>query len=372
MLVLLPILATICALSVLLILGKPRYLAKIATTKNQTKKKPTISIIVPARNEGANIPGLLESLKPEWDSIHEAIIVDDASTDSTARLAVEGGALVLASKSLPDGWNGKPWACYQGARSATGDWLLFLDADVRLHRGAIEKLGHLINSGNTNTAYSLYPHHTVARPYEQLSAYFNALMVAGVSAFGYGTASGQNPALFGQTLLLTKSLYMENEGHAAVKDKVLENFHFAALLKSNGAHCACYLGKGLISMRMFPTGFNELWDSWKKGFVSGAAKVEKNTLILSSIWITAGMLSIVSLCFIGSSYAPQHYSFCVLIGYMSNALACAWAFRIAGTFSVLNALFFGVALIFYQTLFFKALIDKSSGKKTQWKGRMVD
>ena len=372
MLVTLPILATLCALFVLLILGRPRSLAKVATSKNLTKKNPAISIIIPARNEETNIPLLIDSLKSEWASIHQIIIVDDASTDNTAKLAIEGGATVLLSKSLPEGWNGKPWACYQGAESATGDWLLFLDADVRLHSGAIEKLCNLINSSDTNTAYSVYPHHTVTSPYEQLSAYFNALMVAGVSAFGYGAAAGQHPALFGQTLLLPKALYRENEGHAAVKDKVLENFHFAELLKSNGAHCACYLGKGLISMRMFPSGFKELWESWKKGFVSGAAKVEKNTLILSSIWISGGIFSIVSLCFIGSSYAPPNYSIYVLIGYLANALACTWAFRIAGTFSVLNALFFPVSLLFYQTLFFKALIDKRSGKKTNWKGRMVD
>jgi len=84
------------------------------------------------------------------------------------------------------------------------------------------------------------------------------------------------------------------------------------------------------------------------------------------------MLSIVSLCFLGSSYAPDHYGIYVIIGYLTNALACAWAFRIAGSFSIWNALLFPISLLFYQTLFFKALIDKRRGVKTNWKGRMVN
>ncbi|MFT5882545.1 MAG: 4,4'-diaponeurosporenoate glycosyltransferase [Crocinitomicaceae bacterium] len=372
MLVILPILATLCAISVLLILGRPRYLAKIPDSKKHGEDIPTISIIVPARDEEANIPALLESLQSEIKSIHEVIIVDDASTDRTAQLSIDGGAMVNASQPLPEGWNGKPWACHQGATTATGDWLLFLDADVRLHPGALKKLNNLISQENTNTAYSVYPHHIIDQPYEQLSAYFNALMVAGVNTFGYSSSSGQNSALFGQTFLIPKKLYFESEGHAAVKDKVLENFHLAKILKSKGAHCSCYLGKDLVSMRMFPNGFNELWASWKKGFVGGAAKVEKSVLIYSSLFISAGMFSIISLCFLGSSYAPANYSIYVLIGYIANALACAWAFKIGGSFSILNALTFPISLIFYQTLFFKALIDARLGKKTNWKGRMVN
>jgi 4,4'-diaponeurosporenoate glycosyltransferase len=372
MLVILPLLATLCALSVLCVLGRPRYLANILVLQRPTNEFSKVSIIVPARNEEANITPLLNSLQYEKKIIHEIIIVDDASSDDTAKRALEGGATVLPSDTLPEGWNGKPWSCYQGAKSATGDWLLFLDADVRLQHGAITKINQLVSSADANTVYSVYPHHIIDQTYEQLSAYFNALMVAGVNAFGYGSAAGENAALFGQTFLIPKELYFENEGHAAVKDKVLENFHFAELLKSNKTHCSCLLGKGLIHMRMFPTGLNELWESWKKGFVGGAAKVDKSTLIYSSIWISAGMLSIVSLCFLGSSYAPDHYGIYVIIGYLTNALACAWAFRIAGSFSIWNALLFPISLLFYQTLFFKALIDKRRGVKTNWKGRMVN
>ena len=87
-----------------------------------------ISLVVPARNEEDNIGGLLDSLR-EHD-LHEVIVVDDQSEDKTAAVAARQGARVVQGESPPPGWLGKPWACYQGARIATGDWLLFLDADT--------------------------------------------------------------------------------------------------------------------------------------------------------------------------------------------------------------------------------------------------
>lgn len=372
MLVIIPILATILSVSVIFILGRPRYLAKIPTSDKSNTSSASLSIIIPARNESANIVPLLDSLRHQRPTLCEVIVVDDHSSDKTAQLSEASGATVHPSDELPQGWNGKPWACYQGSQIAQGDWLLFLDADIRLHHGAIETLNQLIAQGDSNTAYSIYPHHLVKKPYEQLSAYFNTLMVAGVNAFGLPTKFNNKSNLFGQTLLISKAVYFENGGHEGVKNKVLENFHFSKVLRANGVRCSCYLGKGLMTMRMFPEGFRELWRSWKKGFVGGALNVEKRTLIHSSLWLSAGMLTITSLCFLGNSHAPSHYSTYVIISYIANALACFWAFRIGGSFSILNSLFFPIPLMFYQTLFFKSLIDNRRGLKTSWKGRMVN
>src|SRR5262249_44305272 len=99
-------------------------------------RTPSVSILVPARDEAANIEacvrGLLAQTYPAW----ELIVLDDGSTDGTgailARLAADEGRLrVLAGAAVPPGWLGKPHACAQLAAAARGDLLLFTDADVR-------------------------------------------------------------------------------------------------------------------------------------------------------------------------------------------------------------------------------------------------
>ena len=94
-----------------------------------------MSVIVPARDEERGIGEAVRSLRAlEWDDL-EVVVVDDQSRDGTlaaARAAAgdDPRVTVVAGAPLPDGWVGKSWACWQGVQRATGDWLLFTDADV--------------------------------------------------------------------------------------------------------------------------------------------------------------------------------------------------------------------------------------------------
>lgn len=106
---------------------------------------PTISIIIPARNEEQSIGAALESILQWKGSTIEVIVVDDHSDDRTAEI-IDGIASQdarvrrLPSAPLPSNWNGKQHACWQGAKEAQLEWLLFLDADVRLSGDAIPRI----------------------------------------------------------------------------------------------------------------------------------------------------------------------------------------------------------------------------------------
>ena len=134
-----------------------------------------------ARDEAHNIAKLLKSINQQDTKPHEVIVVNDSSTDDTAGVAAGHGARVIDAQALPDGWMGKPWACYQGAEAATGDWFLFLDADTELHSDAMSVFQQL--SESTDSVHSVCPYHQVKSPYEQLSAFFNTMMLAGSNAF---------------------------------------------------------------------------------------------------------------------------------------------------------------------------------------------
>ena len=164
------------------------------------------SIIIPARNEQNNLPKLLGSIAAQSVRPLEVIIVDDASTDQTAAVAAQHGATVIASQPLPPGWRGKTWACQQGADAARGDILLFVDADTWFETDGLERILGLYSEG----ALSVGPYHTVQKPYEELSAFFNVIMTAGTVPDG----------LFGQMLLVDRESYRRVGGHETVKERV--------------------------------------------------------------------------------------------------------------------------------------------------------
>jgi dolichol-phosphate mannosyltransferase len=94
----------------------------------------TVSVVIPARDEEARIAGALAPLRDER-GVTEVLVVDDRSSDATAEVARAHGARVVAGAPLPEGWTGKVWALEQGLRAATGEFVVFLDADTRPEAG---------------------------------------------------------------------------------------------------------------------------------------------------------------------------------------------------------------------------------------------
>src|SRR5271154_5576481 len=99
---------------------------------------PEVSVIVPARNEEANLADCLESLTTQVGVAFEIIVVDDNSTDRTREIALRhSGVRVTSPEPLPPGWTGKNNAVVTGAEAARADWLLFTDADTIHQPGSL-------------------------------------------------------------------------------------------------------------------------------------------------------------------------------------------------------------------------------------------
>ena len=99
-----------------------------------------VSIIIPARNEEKTLSHLLSSIQCQTVKPHEVILVNDQSEDNTESIGRQFGARIINIDSLPEGWQGKNWACHRGAVNASGDIFLFLDADTTFEPGGLERL----------------------------------------------------------------------------------------------------------------------------------------------------------------------------------------------------------------------------------------
>ena len=155
------------------------FLWHIPRLKQASRANPCdtgVSIIIPARDEEKNLKRLLESLTTQNSLSTEIIVVDDQSEDKTAEIAEKFAHQVIRSSTPPDGWLGKPWACWQGAKAASKEILLFLDSDVVLAPGAASRL--LTNFKEKEGLLTVQPYHLMQQNYERLSAIFNIIVMA--------------------------------------------------------------------------------------------------------------------------------------------------------------------------------------------------
>ena len=340
---------------------KPRFAHLKEVTDYQ------LSIIIPARNEQENIQKLLASIQSQSIQPFEVIVMNDHSTDRTREVSEQQGAKVIDVDKLPAGWNGKPYACFSGAKKATGTHLLFLDADLILEEGGLEKIMGLLS--DTNTVWGICPFHKINSFYEEFSSVFNLMMVSGTGAFSM--TDWKKSKLVGQAMLVSKERYFSVGGHEFVKDKVLENLFLTEHFQDIGLQTRTVGGKGALSMRMFPNGFGELVSSWKKGFVSGAGSTPPHLMIPIIIWMSGGLSSFFTI--IGSLLRNVDTATLAASGifYIFYALQTRWMYKAIGNFSVINSIFYPIFFIFFLFLFFFAAIEKKLGKKTSWKGRDV-
>jgi glycosyltransferase involved in cell wall biosynthesis len=227
----------------------------------------TVSAIVPARNEEANIAGVVRSLSAQPE-VAEIVVVNDQSCDGTAevleRLAKGEPKLVAVEAGpLPQGWVGKNHAIWQGVGRATHSWLLFTDADaVHLPGSTARALAQAKSSGADIISYS---------PGQKMHAWWERALIPFIFcrlAQLYSYAEVNDPrsgaaAANGQYLLMRREAYDRIGGHAAVCGEVLEDVALARRAKAAGLRLHFSFGADIASVRMYST-FGAMWEGWTK------------------------------------------------------------------------------------------------------------
>jgi len=227
----------------------------------------TISAIVPARNEEAVIAACIESLAAQPD-IARIIAVNDQSSDHTLKILREMAGKfaklqLLDAPEPPPGWVGKNHAAWLGAQQATGEWLLFTDADAILSEGAAATA--LALAGEHQAALvSFSPEQILGSWYEKALIPFVYLRLAQKFSFDQvNDAKSTAAAANGQFLMVRREVYQAVGGHAAVHGEVLEDVALARRVKAGGSRIWFAYGEGMVRVRMYRS-FSAMWEGWKK------------------------------------------------------------------------------------------------------------
>jgi chlorobactene glucosyltransferase len=226
-----------------------------------------VSVIVPARNEEANIERLVRSLAAQRD-VREILIADDQSEDRTREILELMKAeipllRVLAIDSLPEGWLGKTYAITVAAREAAGDWLLFTDADTEHLPGSLAALLELAEREGADLL-SLSPGQITPTWWEKAVIPLVYVNLARLYRFEEVSDPGSAAAAAnGQYLLIRCELYARLGGHQAIRNEILEDVALAKRVKGAGGKVLFLPGAAWVQTRMYRT-FREMWRGWTK------------------------------------------------------------------------------------------------------------
>jgi chlorobactene glucosyltransferase len=240
---------------------------------------PTLSVIIPARNEALNIETCVRSVLAATYAPLEIIVVDDRSSDDTAgivgRLAAapEAGGRVrlVRGTDLPPGWFGKAWALVQGYRAATGDLVLFTDADTKHEPELIPRAVTALRTEHADLV-SVIPRQEMGTFWERLvqpHVFFALQARIGDLRQVNRTRTVWNAIANGQFVLTTQVAYEAVGTHAAVRDSVAEDVMLAQAYVRGGRDIFLLHAQAYMATRMYRS-LREIIGGWSKNLALGA------------------------------------------------------------------------------------------------------
>ena len=224
---------------------------------------------------------------------------------------------------------------------------------------------------------SVQPHHHVVRPYEQLSAYFNAVSVMASSAFTRRPA--RQPLAFGPCLLTSRADYLAAGGHDAVRGEILDDASLAAAYVRAGLPVRCAIGGSTVRMRSYPGGWRQLVAGWTKNIASGASSAAARASGATVLWVSAhhavAVGALLSWLHVltgwGGPLTTGH-----TVVWTAAYVALAWQLRTVlrgvGTFRWWTWALFPVPLLAFDVVFARSLALTVVRRSVRWRGRDVD
>lgn len=341
-------------------------------------RTPSVSIIIPARNEAHNIGRCVRTaLAAEYPDF-EVIVVDDHSTDGTAERAREAGGgdrrvRVTANDPLPAGWFGKQWACASGARRATGTLLLFADADTA---HAPDLLPRLVAAQEAMDAdlISVAGRQELGTFWERLvqPQVFSLLFTRFGGTHGVNTARRPTDVIAnGQCLMVRRTAYDAIGGHAAVRHTVVDDLMLAQTMHAAGKRVRLVLGIDQLRTRMY-TSLRELIAGWGKNAYAGGVEAmpfgAAGRALFPFVFLSAPLLALAPpLVLLLGVTGIAATSLVPAAAVATLALLAWWTLVYAGMDEpVWYALLFPLGAMVLAYIFVAAMLR---GRRVAWKGR---
>jgi glycosyltransferase involved in cell wall biosynthesis len=252
----------------------------------------SVSICVPARDEAKVIDQCVgDLLAQDWPGVRELILVDDRSSDGTAEVALAAAAgdprmRVIPGEGPPEGWMGKSAACWRAQQEAGGQWLCFVDADVRLHPRALSvAMGAARHHGADMVSW--LGQMDTRTFWERVVMPFIVDLIALFSPLAKVNDPGRDDCLAnGQFILISRRAYDAVGGHERIRASVIDDVSLSRQVKHDSPYRYTLLqGKGVMRVRMYDS-LSAIWKGFAKNFYA-ASKEQPLWLLLVVVYLLA-------------------------------------------------------------------------------------
>jgi hypothetical protein len=350
--------------------GTSQEQRRTVSRTDEPKDPPTVSVLIPARNEEAGLGTTLQRVLACREMSLEVIVLDDHSTDGTAELvrgvaASDARVRLVSGESLPSGWCGKQFACYQLAGRARADQMLFMDADVHLTPDALSRMLRLYRQLD-KPLISGFPRQKTGSFGEALLIPLMHLVLLTYLPFLLmrRTLRPSASAGCGQLFLADRETYWQVGGHRAIAGSLHDGVTLPRAYRQQGFATDVFDASEIAECRMYRdwgTTWQGLMKNAHEGIANARLIVPFTVLLLGgyvapTVWFVlqylafGGVSALTGIAF-GLSFLPR--------------ILMAWRFD--RRWSVVPL--FPLAVILFLALQWVAFARHASGKQTAWRGR---
>jgi chlorobactene glucosyltransferase len=341
---------------------------------------PLVSVLIPARDEEANIERCLAALLDQDHSRWEAIVLDDHSSDATAAMvdqvhAADPRVRRVAGGALAEGWKGKPNALRQAAEQATGEWLLLIDADVELAPTALSTaLGAAAAQGAEMMSW-FAELQTVTFWERVLQPFIYDFILTHSDPARVNDLAREDAIANGQFILIRADVYREVGGHEVVRASIVEDMAFARHVKAAGFRYRLLDGIGVMRTRMY-TSFGEIWRGWTKNFFAGlhgrpAVVIAALIYLAFTSLLPFALLAALAVTAVMGSVFPA----ATAVTGASVAALLGYRLAISGRYhprSLLSLVLHPLAALVLMAIIAESARRAATGTPVTWKGRAYD
>jgi len=330
-----------------------------------------VSVLVPLRNEERNVVGLIQSLKELTYPNVEFIFLDDHSTDRTYSklsncIKDDTRFRVLKGKELPSGWVGKVFACHQLSKVAGGEYLLFLDADVRVKEDTLEKAINLLKTYRSGllTGFARFPTDVFLAkllvPMQHFLVFFHLPNI-----IANRTTLPSFTAAHGGFMFFDKRVYEKVGGHSAVKDSLVEDVHLAREVKRIGNKVTLTNISSHVTCFMYASNL-EVWNGFLKNTFSGVGRSVFSIVLISVFYFTFYVFPLF-LAIGGLLFSDSFYILPLII-----ILAQTLIIDLSSRQGIGRFFYMPLAASAFILLMFSSMRIGIKSKGYEWKGRMYE